>query len=53
MTAGPMTIVAMAKELDVKTDSVEKALKRNRGRFICLPGTDGIDRWGLIETRPA
>ena len=49
---GPMTIAAIAEELDAKPDSVIKAV--NRGRlFTKVPGSDGIARIALMERRIA
>lgn len=54
LKGGPMTIAAIAKELDAKVDSIEKAVKRGDGRtFTCVTGKDGINRWALIERRVA
>jgi hypothetical protein len=52
LKGGPMTIHAMADALDAKVDSITKAVNRGEGQqFVCVPGKDGIDRWGLLERR--
>jgi hypothetical protein len=52
LKGGPMTITAMAKDLDAKPDSVQKAVNRAKGKaFISIAGKDGIDQWALLENR--
>jgi hypothetical protein len=53
LKAGPMTIAAIARELDAKPDSIQKALNRGDKVFTCFPGKDGVDRWALLERRSA
>jgi hypothetical protein len=48
----PMTIAAIADELEAKADTVEKTSKRSQ-RFARVPGPDGIYRIALAERRYA
>ncbi|PYR36260.1 MAG: hypothetical protein DMF90_10765 [Acidobacteria bacterium] len=48
---GPLTIAAMAKELDAKLDSVEREVKRGEKRtFIRLVAKDGIGQKRRVLT---
>jgi hypothetical protein len=48
---GPLTLAAMAEQLEEKVDSVEKAAKRGK-EFIRLPNqSDGVVRYGLVDRR--
>ncbi len=49
---GPMTIVAIAEELDAKADSLTKAVNR-RKEFTKVSGSDGVTRIALVERRTA
>jgi hypothetical protein len=48
---GPQTIAAVAEELGVKVDSVEKALNRRTDTFTRITGPDGVHRYALVERR--
>ena len=52
---GGKTIPEIAEALDVKADTVKKALTRDKGRAFLLisRAEDEVQRWGLIERRPA
>lgn len=53
---GPMTVAALADELDAKADTVEKTIKRwvTKGRLIRLEANGGTPtRYGLAEVRRA
>jgi hypothetical protein len=50
---GPLTVAAIADELELKEDTVIKALKRNDKTFVIVPGEGGPSRYGLAERRPA
>lgn len=49
---GPLTLVAIARELSAKVDSVEKAVNRRRGTtFTRVSGADNITRIALLDRR--
>ena len=53
---GPMTVAALADELDAKADTVEKTIKRwvSKGQLIRLVANGGTPtRYGLVESRRA
>jgi len=52
-SGAPKTIAALAERLAVKTDSVEKSLKRRTDLFTRVPGGDGVHRFALVERRSA
>jgi AAA domain len=46
---GPKTIPDLARELAVKEDTIEKALKRRPAVFVQLPGAKPPHLWGLAR----
>jgi hypothetical protein len=48
-----LTVAELVEETGARRDTVEKALKRGKGRvFTCITNTpDGVHRWGLLEAR--
>ena len=49
LRTGSLTMVEIATDLDVKVDSVSKAVRRGDGKvFTRLPGPDGVYRIGLL-----
>jgi len=48
---GPLTLAAIASELDAKVDSVEKAVKRNAKLFNRVPGPGDVQHVALVERR--
>jgi hypothetical protein len=54
LRGGPMTIAALAEELEAKVKTIEKAVERSKGRtFARAPGADGVSRIRLVERRAA
>jgi hypothetical protein len=54
LRTGSMTMVEMASDLDVKVDSVSKAVRRGEHKvFTRIPGPDGIYRIGLLTREAA
>lgn len=50
LQGGPKSIVTLADELGAKSDSIEKALKRQTRTFTSVTNTrDGIHRWALLD----
>ena len=50
LKSGPMTIAALAEQLQVKVDSVDKSARRLQGKaFTRVAGDDGVYRIALIE----
>ena len=47
----PMTLAALAEELDAKVDSLEKAASRRPKVFTKVHDDDGIYRLALVERR--
>lgn len=53
-TEGALTLVDLAKRLDVPVDTVTKAVSRGEGKvFVRFPGEDGIYRVGLAARQAA
>ena len=50
LKTGPLTLVAIADELDAKVDTITKAVTRSSA-FTKVPGADGITRIALVERR--
>jgi hypothetical protein len=51
---GPMTMAALAEDLDAKVATVERAVDRSKGRlFARVPSADGVTRIALVERRSA
>ncbi len=50
---GPMTLVALADELEAKADSIDKAARRGHKTFTRVVGQDGIHRIALVAKRMA
>lgn len=46
---GPLTLAALADELDAKVDSIEKAVKRQDQTFTRVTGPDGVFRVALLD----
>jgi hypothetical protein len=46
---GAKTIPALSTELDVRDDTIRKALERNVRLFVQLPGDRPPFRWGLVQ----
>jgi hypothetical protein len=54
LRSGSLTMVEIASDLDVKLDSVSKAVRRGDGKvFTRVPGPDGIYRIGLLAREVA
>lgn len=52
LTAGPMTIAALATELDASTDTIATTARRKTQLFTKLTATaDGVHRLALVERR--
>jgi hypothetical protein len=52
LRTGPMTIPALADELDLRPEAVKKAAQRGDGRmFTRVVGADGSAKIGLVERR--
>lgn len=50
LRGGSLTIADLAEQLEVKTDTIEKTVKRGAGKvFTYLPGPDGSHRIGLLQ----
>jgi hypothetical protein len=50
LRSGPLTIAAMAEVLGAKVDSITKAVTRSEGKYFArIVGTDGVDRWALLD----
>jgi hypothetical protein len=47
----PLTLAAIADQLDAKTDSVERIIRRHKGVFTRVPSSDGITRIALVDHR--
>jgi len=50
---GPLTLVAMAGELDAKVDTLDRTVRRSPRLFTRVAGADGVTRIALVERRPA
>jgi hypothetical protein len=51
LRTGPRTIAEIARELDAKPDSVQKAIQRGRGFTRLTNNPDGVHRIALLEER--
>lgn len=52
LSSGPLTLARIADELEAKPDSIEKAIRRDKGRlFTRVPSADGVYRIALVERR--
>lgn len=50
LRGGPLTLAAIADELEAQVGSVEKAVRRGEGKvFTRVTGSDGVTRWGLLD----
>lgn len=47
----PMTLAALADDLDAKVGSIEKVIQRKKRVFTKVDGQDGIARIALLERR--
>ena len=54
LRGGPLTLAALADELDAKPETLKKTVDRSKGRmFTRLPGAGGSVRIALVDRRPA
>lgn len=53
LKAGPRTLAEIARELNVKVDSVTKAVTRNKAFTKVTATPDGVHRFALVERRSA
>jgi AAA domain len=52
LRGGSLTMAQVAVELEVPVDTIVKTTKRHEGKvFVRVPGTDGVYRIGLLDTR--
>lgn len=52
LSSGPLTLAKIATELEAKVDSIEKAVRRDRGRFFTkVSSSDGVYRIALVDRR--
>ncbi len=47
----PMTLAALAEDLDAKVASIDKAIQRKKNVFTKVDGQDGVARIALLERR--
>ncbi len=54
LRGGPLTLAALADEIDAKQDTLKKTIDRSKGRlFTRVSGADGVTRIALVERRSA
>jgi len=51
VSRGPQTLATLADELGAKVETIDRTVRRKNGMFTRVPGTDGIARIALVETR--
>ena len=50
--AGPQTLATIASELNYdKVESLDRVVRKHRGLFTKVPGSDGVQRIALVERR--